>query len=56
MPDLKHAVEQLDTLLELLVHAVLEEFRLELEDLAAVMGKGGDRDVPADDDEHHLNS
>ena len=55
MPDLKHAVDQLDKLLELLVETVMEELRLELEDLAAVMGHR-DGPPPADSSEHHRDS
>ena len=55
MPDLRHAVDQLDKLLELLVETVMEELRLELEDLEAVMGHR-DGPPPADSREHHLDS
>jgi hypothetical protein len=55
MPDLKHAVDQLDKLLQLLVETVMEEFRLELEDLAAVMDRRNGA-PPADSGEHQQDS
>jgi len=39
MADLHKTLKSLDQLVELLVEAVMEEFKLELEDLAAVLGK-----------------
>ena len=48
MADLYQALKSLDQLVELLVEAVLEEFKLELEDLSAVLGKDDGDDTGAD--------
>jgi hypothetical protein len=54
MADLYQALKSLDELLELLVDAVMEEFKLELEDLSAVLGRKDD-DHSSDDATPRLN-